>query len=208
VFDEPYEPAPEVWGVGWVGDRPWAVSEADIADETEVSAGHLRALGVGAGDLVLLVFTLTQTLHGAPLERAAAALGARFSCADATEGDAFRVEALSRLLQPKAVVGVDEAVIAGLADPAAALGSVPVVATADGAATEALVAAGLSPHRWVALGPTSACETTPGEGARFDTDRWRVDVADDGEALLTNLAPRHTAADRLRTGVPAALLRK
>jgi hypothetical protein len=208
VFDEPYEPAPDVWGVGWVRGRPWAVSEADIADEAEVSAAHLRALGVEAGDVVLLVFTLTQTLHGAPLERAAATLGARYSCADATEGDAFRVEALTRLLQPKAVVGVNEAVIAGLADPAAALGSVPVVATADDPATEVLLAAGLAPRRWVALGPTSACETSPGAGARFDTERWQIDVAADGEALLTNRVPRHTAAERLPTGVPASLLRR
>ena len=115
MFDEPYEDPGEVWGVGWIhGEgrrRPWALGHADVADESEVAAGHLTRLGVGEGDLVLLVFTLSDTVHGAPLELAAGRLGARYSCADATEGDAFRTASLIRQLQPRAVVGVNEAEI-------------------------------------------------------------------------------------------------
>jgi hypothetical protein len=210
TFAAAFEDPPTVWGVGRLvidGEvTPWPVSQHDIDDEAESQAPQLAALGVGSGDLVLVVAMLSQAVHAVPLEKAAGRLGALYSSADASVGDAFRCASLIRQLEPVAVVGVNEAVLDGLA----ALGRdvqdvfAPVagrVATADDAAYDALAAAGLAPRRWVKLGPTSAWETAPGSGTlAYDAERWGADDGG-GEVVLTNQVPRLTPCARLRTGV-------
>ena len=55
---------------------PWPVSQADIDDEAEAAAAHLASLGVGAGDVVLIVALLSEAIHAVPLEKAAGLVGA------------------------------------------------------------------------------------------------------------------------------------
>jgi hypothetical protein len=208
TFAREYEAPPQVWGVGRVvvGDEiiPWAVSEADIADETEIAAAHYRALGLGDGDLVLVVALLSQAIHAVPLEQGAGRVGALYSSADATRFDAFRTASLVRQLKAKLVIGVDAEVIAGLDDLGRDLTDVfapaDTVVAADDMAQGRLRDAGVRTGRWLRLGPTSAVGTPVDETLAYDATRWRVDE-DRGELLLTNIADRLTPCDRFRTGV-------
>src|SRR5207237_10387982 len=141
---------------------PWPVSQIDIDAEAEAAAAHLASLGVGARDVVVIVALLSEAIHAVPLEMAAGRLGALYSSADATAMDATRTEYLVNQLRPRAVVGVNAAVIAGLhehgREPGDVFAGVPAVATADEVAWRALVDAGLAPRRAAKAGPTSALE--------------------------------------------------
>ncbi len=192
-------PAPGVWGVGCVGGEPWPVSPADIADEATAAVEHLRSLGVDAGGLVLIVSRLAETIHVAPLEIAAGRIGARWSSADATAGDAFRTGSLVRQLQPDAVIGVRAATV-GAIDDVEVFASVPAVAVADRRAFSALTARGMAPRWWLRLGPTSAFECEARAGAHVDGARWRVEAVD-GEVVVSSVVDRLTPAVSLRTGV-------
>lgn len=197
-----------IWGIGVVGATPWPVSAADIEDEAASATAHLAALGVGEGGLVLLVSRLAHTVHVAPLERAAGLVGARWSSADATAGDARRTATLCRQLQPDAVAGIDAVVAGALAeeghDLGTVFGGVPAVAVTDRAAHRALSAVGCAPRWWLRLGPTSAIECAARSGAHVDPARWSVGVRG-GEVTVTNVAPRLTPATDLSTGVRGAV---
>jgi hypothetical protein len=180
TFAREFEPAPAVWGVGrvMVGDEvlPWAVSEADIVDETDIVEQHYRALALGDDDLVLVVALLSQAIHAVPLEAGAGRVGALYSSADATRFDAFRTASLIRQLEAKVVIGVDSEIITGLddleRDLADVFGSVSAVVAADAVAFGRLRDAGLPTGRYLKLGPTSAV-AVPGEDAlTYDATRW------------------------------------
>jgi hypothetical protein len=202
------EPAPDVWGIGRVvvddTVTPWPVSAADVDDEAVVAADHLRSLGAGAGDFVLVVALLSEAIHAVPLERAAGLVGALYSSADATAMDAFRTDYLIQQLHPRAVIGIRDTVVTGLRENdrplAQVFGSVDAIATADEGAWHALVDAGLSPRRWIKVGPTSALECAERSGLHIDGERWSAEIGD-GEVLLTNRVPRLTPCDHLATGV-------
>jgi phenylacetate-coenzyme A ligase PaaK-like adenylate-forming protein len=206
------EPAPTVWGVGRLlvdgAVTPWPVSQSDIDDEAQAAVGHLVSLGVGAGDVVVIVALLSEAIHAVPLEKAAGRLDALYSSADATEMDAPRTEYLINQLRPRAVVGVNRAVIRGLRErgrePADVFAVVPAVVTADDAAWRALVDAGLAPRRWAKVGPTGALECAQRSGLHLDGERWDVGVVD-GEIVVTNRAARLTPCARLRTGVAGSI---
>jgi hypothetical protein len=208
TFAKRYEDPPEAWGVGRIvvdGEvTPWPVAQDDVDDEAESLAPRLATLGLEPGGLELVVAMLSQAVHAVPLEQAAGKVGALYSSADATPFDAFRVAALTRQLEPLLVIGITGGVLDGLVeagrDPAAVLGAVPAVVTADDDAQARLRLAGLAPRRWVKLGPTSAIEEVAGEGPVYDASRWRVEE-DDGELVISNLVPRLTEANRLRTGI-------
>lgn len=208
TFAAAYEDPPRVWGVGRlvVDDEvtPWPVSQHDIDDEAESQTSRLAGLGVGAGDLVLIVSMLSEAIHAVPLEKAAGRLGALYSSADATPPDAFRVVYLMRQLEPVAIVGVNGAVLEGLRDLGHDPGDVfrPVagrVATADAPAYDELTRLELTPRRWVKLGPTSAWEEAP-DTLGYDATRWEA-TEREGEVALTNIADRLTPCDHLATGV-------
>ena len=206
------EEAPAVCGVGRLvvdgAVTPWAVSQSDIDDEAEAAAAHLVSLGVGAGDVVVIVALLSEAIHAVPLEKAAGLVGALYSSADATAMDAHRTDYLINQLRPRAVVGVSGAVVRGLREhdrePAGVFSSVSAVATADDAAWRSLVDAGLAPRRWAKVGPTSALECAERSGLHIDGERWDVDVAG-GRVLITNRAARLTPCARLRTGFAASI---
>ena len=208
TFAREFEAPPRVWGVGRVvvGSEiiPWAVSQADIDDETEIAAMHHRALGLGDGDLVLIVALLSQAIHAVPLERGAGQVGALYSSADATRFDAFRTASLVRQLDASVVIGVDAEVVAGLDDLGRELADVfagvDAVVAGDDEAWQRLRAAGLPTGRWVRLGPTSAISAPGHDELAYDPTRWQVDE-DGGELVITSLADRLTPCDRFRTGV-------
>ena len=210
TFARAFEDPPAVWGVGRLVINgtvtAWPVSQHDIDDEAESQAPRLAALGVGAGDIVLVVAMLSEAVHAVPLEKAAGKLGALYSSADASTGDAFRCASLIRQLEPVAVVGVNAAVLDGLVALKRDVRDVfaPVagrIATADETAHATLDTAGLSPRRWAKLGPTSAWETEPGSGTlAFDAERWHVED-DTGEIVITNRAARLTPCTSVRTGI-------
>lgn len=208
TFAAAFEDPPRVWGIGRVVVRdeviPWPVSEADVDDETEVAADQLRALGLRADELVLIVSLLSQAIHVAPFERAAGKVGALYSSADASRFDAFRTASLIKQLEPTVVIGIDAGVLDGLGDlgrdAAEVFGPVRAVVAADDDAYARLRAAGLEVGRWLRLGPLSAV-ARPGERAlSYDATRWQVDEVD-GELLVTSLAERLTPCDRFATGV-------
>jgi hypothetical protein len=211
MFAKRYEDPPGVWGVGRMivdGEVvPWLVAQADVEDEAESLAPRLSALGLEPGGLVLFVSMLSQAMHVVPLEQAAGGVGALYSSADSTPSDAFRVAALVRQLEPQVVLGITGDVLDGLLEagrePAQVLESVPAVVSADDAAHSRLRAEGLTPRRWVRLGPTSAIEGLDGDGVRYDATRWDVHASGDhhGELVISNRVPRLTPARALRTGV-------
>ena len=209
MFAKRFEDPPDVWGVGRLvvdgAVTPWPVAQRDIEDEAESMAPRLAALGLEPGGLVLIVAMLSQAMHAVPLEQAAGRIGALYSSADSTPFDAFRVAALVRQLEPQVVLGITGDVLDGLAeagrDPAEVLGPVPAVVTADNDAHARLRGHGLTPRRWIRLGPTSAIEGLDGDGARYDATRWEVQARDDGELVTSNRVPRLTSARAVRTGV-------
>jgi len=182
------------WGVGLVGTTPWPVSPADIADETEIAVEQLRMLGLPAGGLVLIVSRLAETIHVAPIELAAGRLDARWSCADATDSDAFRTGALVRQLSPDVVIGVN-ATILSVVDPAV-FAPVPVVAVTDDVAHTALP----NSRWWLKVGPTNAFECDARAGAHVDATRWRIATSGD-EIVISNKVERLRPAQELATGV-------
>ena len=206
------ETPPRVWGVGRLvvdgAVTPWPVGQFDIDDEAEAAVAHMASLGVGAGDVVLVVATLSDAIHAVPLEKASGLVGALYSSADATVTDAFRTAYLIEQLRPRAVVGVNGAVVSGLRErgrePGEVFAAVPAVATADDAAWRLLVDGGLAPRRWAKVGPTSALECEGRSGLHLDGDRWDVDVAD-GRVVVTNRATRLTSCVRLRTGFAGSI---
>jgi hypothetical protein len=204
TFGHPFEDPPAIWGVGrLVVDgvvTPWPVAQADVDDEADSLAPRLTALGLEPGGLVLIASLLSEAIHVVPLEKAAGRVGALYSSADATPFDAFRVASLVRQLDAQVVIGVNGAVLDGLEDPAAVFTGLRSVVTADDQAHERLTATGVTPRRWVKLGPTSALEAD--DGLRYDAARWHVEPdPDTGALLVTNLVPRLTPCDRLPTGI-------
>jgi hypothetical protein len=213
MFAKRFEDPPAVWGVGRLvvdgGITPWPVAQHDIEDEAESLAPRLTALGLESGDLVLIVSMLSQAVHVVPFEHAAGKVGALYSSADATPFDAFRVAVLTGQLEPQVVMGISGDVLDGLVEagrnPVDVLGAVPAVVTTDADAHARLRAAGLTPRRWVRLGPTSAIEGRETDGAVYDATRWHVED-DAGELVVTNRVPRLTPARALRTGVRGAVV--
>jgi hypothetical protein len=212
MFAKRFEDPPAVWGVGRLvidGEvTPWPVAQQDIEDEAEALAPRLAALGLEPGGLVLIVSMLSQAMHVVPLEQAASKVGALYSSADATPFDAFRVAALTRQLEPHVVMGITGDVLDGLAetgrDPVDVFAGVPAVVTADADAYARLRAGGLTPQRWVRLGPTSAIESRDEDGPVYDAARWLVEQ-DGGELVISNRVLRLTPARALRTGVRGAV---
>lgn len=207
TFAAAYEDPPGVWGIGRVvvghDVIPWAVSEADIDDETAVATDFLRALGLGEDELVLIVSYLSQAIHVAPFERGAGALGALYSSADASRFDAFRTASLVRQLGPTVVIGVDDEVLDGFddlgLDAAEVFATVRAVVASGTSARARLESTGVTAGLWLRVGALSAV-AAPGERElRYDATRWQV-VADDGELCVTNLVERLTPSERFRTG--------
>jgi hypothetical protein len=201
-----------LWGIGRLagdgGDGPpFRVSGDDVRQDFKAGIAMLKSLGVDAGDHVLIVSMLSEAAQVGPIELACGRLGVRYSSADAQQFDAHRTATLVRQVEPKAVLGVNRAVLDGLTesaiDPVELFGPVPLVA----ARSDAIDAVPGSVW-WLPVGPAIAagCTTGRGAGAHLDESEWRADLDADSQVLITNVRPeRATTLDRWPTGVRAAI---
>lgn len=195
---------PPVWNVGRYraadGVHPWPMATDEWMADCAGVGRVLASLGIARGERVLIASVLSEANTVWPLIVATMGTGAQHSCADATAADAFRACMFLRTLEYRAVLGVNEAMLDG--DEGALidlLRAVPVVAARPGA-FERLTEAGLTPHRWLDVGPVLALEDAPGAGACFDPERWTV-TSDGGELVVSSPVPRLTTFDGLRTGL-------
>ena len=199
---------PEVWGVATfpLGDRQvaWEAGQDEIRDDAMALAPRWQALGIRKGERALFVTLLSQAAHAWPMQIATLISGAQLSCADATGADAMRVAMFCRTLSFRAVVGVDEACLDGLADidaaPADVLGDVPVVLAHPGAYRR-LESSGLRPYRLLFCGPALGIGVEAGGPALVDAARWTVEADPAGELRVTSLTDRHTPFTDQPTGV-------
>ncbi|MCU1460898.1 MAG: hypothetical protein JWO37_973 [Acidimicrobiales bacterium] len=194
----------QLWGIGRLaGDAgngpPYRVSGDDVRKDFKAAIAALQSLGVGAGDHVLFVSMLSEAAQVGPFELAASRLGARYSSADAQQFDAHRTATLVRRVRPKAVLGVNAAVLAGLdeieVDPA--VGARPDAIDRIPGATW-----------WLPVGPAVAVGCTAGRaaGGHVDAGEWRIETDREGQVRISNARPeRATALDRWPTGILASI---
>jgi hypothetical protein len=186
-----------LWGISEIatldGPQSFAMSFDDFEADV-VSAGDiLESLGVARGDSLLAVSTFAESGMYTPLFEAAWRRGIIVSCAEATASDAYRVALLIRVLpRLRAVVGINDAVLDGLAAAEQGISSVfageAVVAASPGAWAR-LRAAGVASRLSVHLGPALGVECAEGAGAHIAT-AWRIDSDVDGVLTI------HSAAER------------
>jgi hypothetical protein len=197
-----------LWGVGRYdgpdGPVSYEISHDEIQRDMGVASGRLAALGVGPGERVLFCSLLAEAGQWWPWIVGTMLRGGQLSCADATRADGMRVAMFCRQLRFRAVLGVNDAVLDGLADvgcaPGDAFGAVPVVGALPGA-YERLVAGGLAPHRMALAGPAVALADEPLGAARADAGEWALEHDAEGRVLVTALAPRATTFTAAPTAV-------
>jgi hypothetical protein len=200
--------APANWGVGCYdapdGRRPWRIGNDEIGRDIGYASRTLGELGFGPGGRVLFCSMLSEAGQFWPWIVATMVSGAQLSCADATHGDAVRVEVLLRHMTFDGVVGVNDALLDGCDERGVAydelFASVRFVAARPGA-YERLVVAGLPAARFALCGPAVAIAPAPDAPAAVDADEWRLDEHD-GVVLVTNRAERATNFDRTPVGAP------
>lgn len=201
--------AATLWGVGqWVDDRgervAWEVGSDEINRAIGSAPARLAMLGVERGERVLFTSMLSEAAHFWPLVVGCMLAGAQLSCADATRGEALRVQMFIRLLSYRAAIGITGAVLDGFddlgADYAAVFGEIPVI-VARPDAYDRLVGAGLTPHAMALVGPALAIASEPGGPLWVDEHEWQLDAGTDGVVLVTNLRPTATRFERTRTAL-------
>jgi hypothetical protein len=194
---------PAVWNIGRYraadGVHPWPMAADEWMADCAGVGRVLARLGVERGRRVLIASILSEANTVWPLIVATMGAGAQHSCAEATATDAFRTRMFLRTLEYRAVLGVTDAMLAEDDELVELLRAVPVVAARPGA-FERLTEAGLTPHRWLDVGPVLALEDAPGAGACFDPERWTV-TSVGGELVVSSPVPRLTPFDGLRTKV-------
>jgi hypothetical protein len=197
----------DVWGVGCYDARdrrrPWTIGQAEIQRDMGGASRRLADLGIGAADRVLFCSMLSEAGQFWPLIVATMLVGAQLSCADATAGEAPRVEMFLARMTYRAVIGVTDVLVEALVergiDLHACFANVDVLAARPGA-YERLVAAGLAPYRFALCGPAVAIAPGAEEPAWIDGDEWHLDADHDG-VLLTNLQPRATSFARAAVAI-------
>ncbi|HEX5614414.1 MAG TPA: hypothetical protein VFZ83_04615 [Acidimicrobiia bacterium] len=201
-----------VWGVGCYDDGArrvaWPVSTDEMDRDLGAGARRIGALGIGAGDRVLICSMLSEAAQHWPLIVGVMLSGAQLSCADSTAAEATRVAMFLRRLPYDAVLGVGPALLDGLEalghDPAAVFASVRVVGAHPGA-SDRLRALGVPVHDVALCGPALAIAPTPGAPAAVDTDEWTLD-AHDGRIVVSSLRPRAHPFVRTPTAIRGAVV--
>ena len=197
-----------MWGIGqWQdadGERvAWEISTAEMGRDIGAASAALRALGVVPGTTSLWCSMLSEAGQFWPYTVGTMVCGAQLSCADATNADAARVAMFCRQLAPRAVFGVNRALLDGLdelgLDLAKVFANVELLAARPDAVGR-LQRVGLSPYHFVLVGPAVAVGREPGGPAYVDSTEWQCE--EDGEHLaVTNLQPRATEFRRCRSAV-------
>ena len=170
----------------------WAIAQCDMASgvvDTPITWEEIRRdarwmtdrlaeYGLERGDVVVVVSGPAEVMWSHPVQTAVSCLGGVFAMAWATRFDARRVEALVRMLRPKMVVGINAALVDGLAElpggVAGELGSVPYV-LARAEAHGRLEEAGVTPMLFDLAGPATLVEGPERDGARFNASEWAID---------------------------------
>lgn len=182
------------------------VSHEELDRARAAMLAIFRTYHFRTGRAVLSTSLFGEGLYFMPIERAASSYGLVVTSADASFSDAARVESAVRRFDTAAVIGVDDAVLDGLA----ALGFDPmkvfegVVVWARGGAYDRL-AGHPQRRRMVLLGPTLGMECAAGHGAHVDRMAWTLDNAEDGEVLVSSRLPALRPFERFRTGVRARI---
>ncbi|HEX3842120.1 MAG TPA: hypothetical protein VHU85_15105 [Acidimicrobiales bacterium] len=169
-----------IWGVGRYTvagrTRLWPSTRAERASAAGHATRHLGALGIGQGDLVLLVSRMSEGVQAVPVEDAIANLDAVLCPADGTVADSRRVTSLLRTFPLGAVLGLGPSTLEGcrqLDIPLSVFERAPIL-VADHDAVGPLRSAGLDPFGWRFLGPCLAIECGSRAGLHVDGDGWRV----------------------------------
>jgi hypothetical protein len=200
------EPA-GLWGIGSYVDgtgrrAPWRISHDEIGRDIGAATKVLTELGV-PGKGVLWCSMLSQAGQFWPYVCGSFLAGARLSCADATVGEAVRVEMFLRLMEYDAVFGVTDAILDGFDDMAhpydEVFSHVRLVAAVPGA-YERLQQAGITPTRFVLCGPAVAIGRTAGGPAFVAADEWELDGEGD-RICVSARRPRAQEFVRTPTGV-------
>lgn len=201
-----------LWGVGSYLDAedarvPWEISNDEINRDIGVATNVLGELGV-AGNGVLWCSMLSQSGQFWPYICGTVMAGARLSCADATAGEANRVEMFLRLMPYGAVFGVTDDILDGLDEMekqyADVFAGVRIVGAGPGA-YERLADAGLTPTRFVACGPALAFGREPGGPAFVAAAEWELGVDGDRICVTARQARAQTFA-RTPVGVRGVLV--
>jgi hypothetical protein len=185
-----------LWGIGAYEDAdrnrvPWRISHDEINRDIGVATRVLGELGL-AGKGVLWCSMLSQAGQFWPYVCGTVMVGARLSCADASHGEAARVEMFLRLLDYEAVLGVTDDILDGLDEMQRPYGEIFAGVRIVGAGPgpyERLRAAGCTPTRFALCGPAVAIGRDPDGPALVVPDEWNV-TADGSHLLLTSLQPR------------------
>lgn len=166
--------------------------------------------GLPSRSRVLLVTKFEDAAMTMPLDSMLIADGFVPAYAEATAFDAARVEAFVRQLSPRAVIGIDSSVLAGLQglghDPAALFQDRIVWASDEDAYQRLTGGKHILLRRWMPVGPAPAMECHAGGGLHIDDREWLVDQQGD-EILLSSRLPRSLAFKRISTGVHATIER-
>lgn len=201
-----------LWGVGSyrVGADlvTFPVSEGDLQRDVATAQKNLASLGVERGMRALVTSMLAEAAQYWPVQIGLLMTGTQMSCADASRFDAFRTRMFLNGPHYDLAVGINGAVLDGLADLDASLGElfapVPLVA-ARAEAIGRLRAAGIDPRLWLHVGPTIAVECAARAGAHVDSEEWEVE-ADGGEVRITARHPRAARIEDLATGLAAEIV--
>jgi hypothetical protein len=213
VGNAPADTARPLWAVGRYdgpdGPVTWEISHEEIERDLGSATRALTALGVGPGGRVLHCSMLSEAGQFFPLVIGTMLAGAQVSCADATRGDASRVEMFLRLLDYDVVIGVNAAVLDGLDDLGIpythAFARARVVCARPDALTR-LAAVGIDAHAFVLCGPAVAIAPAPGAPAIVaDPGEWELASAD-GHITVSNLRPRATDFRATATAVRGAVV--
>jgi hypothetical protein len=184
------------WAIGTYVDEhgrrvPWPISHDEMSRDVGAATNVLSEIGV-AGHGVLWCSMLAEAGQYWPYVCGTVLAGGRGSCADATRGEAARVDMFLRSLEYAAVFGVTDAILDGLDERgrpyAEVFAGVRLVGAHPGA-YERLQRAGVAATRFACCGPAVAIGREPGWPAQVAGDEWELSEAG-GRICITARAPR------------------
>jgi hypothetical protein len=157
------------------------------------------------GNQVLITSLFDESFQFAPLQYSLREFGLVLLSSDSSFFDAARAESILRRFDVAAVVGVNAAVLDGLAaighDQNKLFANRVVWARPD-ALARLVDVPGITLRLWLEVGPAVAMQCAHGEGAHIDRMEWKVDEVN-GEVVLSNRLQRALNFSGYHTGVHA-----
>jgi len=198
-------PTPSTWAIGTYatpdGVRDFRITHADLERDTRWATTVLGSHGVGRGSHAVVISAGWEAPWFWPVARAVQRLGAVYSACDIWPFDAHRTELFLRRLPIDAVIGINDAIAAELAemgDIGSALAGLRLLAGRPDAIGR-LRRAGLSPALIAPVGPALAFQRADDSGAQVNAEEWQLrDVT--GTPTLSTIADRgHRIVDEPQT---------